>query len=235
MKTKRAVFFDIDGTLINGQIIFEFPRFLEKKGLFGNKYLFRILETIVEYEVNFISYRDAGRKILDIYAKALCGLEKAIIEKEARIFMKEHIRKKYDYTDSLVKLLKKDMVLVALSASPVEVVEAVRKYIPFDYVFGTELETKDGVYTGNIWENLLDVGSKRRMQALISKRLDIDLKKSFAFGDSDADAEYLGTVGCPVVLNPNHYLKVFAGKNKWPVFSKNDDIVGETRKMLRIR
>ncbi len=228
----KAVFFDIDGTLIGGQIIVEFPLFLEKRGLFGNKHLLKILEYIVEYEVGYISYRDTGCKILEEYAGGLCGLEKAMIEKEARKFMKEHIKRKYEYTLPLVKLFRKNTVLVALSASPIEVVLALRKYIPFDYVYGTELETRNGVYTGKVCRNLLDAGSKHKAQLLLSKKLGIDLKKSFAFGDSDADIEYLSAVGKPVALNPNHRLKDFADENKWSVFSKKDDVVGGIKKIL---
>ncbi len=229
---KKASFFDIDGTLIKSQIIFEFPRYLHKAGLFDEKHLLKIMKIIVKYEVNLLSYRDAGMRILKIYAEALSGRRKSEIERKAADFAEGHIKKKYAYTEGLIGVLKKYTVLVAISASPIEAVEALRKYIPFRCVFGTELEVKNGVYTGKIRKNMLGKNSKRRATLEISKKLKIDLKKSLAFGDSDADVEYLSMVGYPVALNPNRHLKDAALRNGWLIFHEKDDVVGKVKGIL---
>lgn len=221
---KRASFFDIDGTLIKSQMIFDFPRHLHKAGLFEERYILKIVEIIVEYEIKLIPYRDAGKRILEIYAEALKGKKKSHIEQESQNFIESHIKKKYSYTDELISVLEKDTTLIALSASPIEPVAALKKYIPFKHVFGTVLETKDGIYTGKIKTNLLEKNSKQKAQLELAKKLNIDLKNSFAFGDSDADIEYMALAGHPIALNPNSHLKVIAEKNNWLIFHQKDDI-----------
>ncbi|MFH1433237.1 MAG: HAD family phosphatase [archaeon] len=232
MTMRRATFFDIDGTLIKSQMIFDFPRYLHKVGLFEEKHILNIIKIIVEYEINFIPYREAGKRILKIYAEALKGKKKSLIEQKSCDFIVDHIKKKYAYTDELIDLLKKHTVLIAISASPIEPVAALKKHIPFSHVFGTVLETKNGIYTGKIKTNLLVKNSKQKAQLSITKKLDIDLKNSFAFGDSDADIEYLALVGHPIALNPNHHLKDIAEKNNWHIFHEKDDIVEKIRQIL---
>lgn len=231
---KRATFFDIDGTLIKSQMIFDFPRYLHKHGLFEEKYLLKIIEMIAEYELNLITYRKAGKKILDIYAQALKGQKKSDIDNHSKDFIEHHIKKKYPYTDNLINTLKKDTILIAISASPIEPVSALKKHIPFTHIFGTVLETKNGIYTGKIKINLLEKNSKQKAMLNIAKKQNIDLKTSFAFGDSDADIEYMAIVGHPIALNPNHHLKAIAEKNNWPVFHQKDNITESIKDILKI-
>ena len=229
----RASFFDIDGTLIKSQIIFDFPRHLHSAGLFEEKHILNILKIIAEYELNLITYRTAGTRILTIYAQALKNQKKSEIQAQSNIFAEHHIKKKYPYTDELITLLKKHTTLIALTASPIEPVEAIKKYIPFTHIFATELETKRGIYTGKIKHNQLDKNSKQKAQLKIAKKLNIDLKNSLAFGDSDADIEYLAIVGHPIALNPNHHLKSIAKQNNWPIYTKKDHLMTGIKQILK--
>ena len=230
----RASFFDIDGTLIKSQIIFDFPRHLHNAGLFEEKHILNILKIIAEYELNLIPYRTAGTKILKIYAAALKGQKKTVIQTQSNIFAEHHIKKKYSYTDELITLLKKHTTLIALTASPIEPVQAIKKYIPFTHIYATELETKSGIYTGKIKHNQLDKNSKQKAQLKIAKKLNIDLKNSLAFGDSDADIEYLTLVGHPIALNPNHHLRAIAKQNNWPIYTKKDPLMAEIKQILNL-
>jgi len=231
---KRASFFDIDGTLIKSQMIFDFPRHLHNAGMFEEKHILNILKIIAEYELNILTYRAAGTEILTIYAEALKGQKKSVIQAQSKIFTEHHIKKKYPYTDGLITLLKKHTTLIALSASPIEPVQALKKYIPFTRIYATELETKRGIYTGKIKHNLLEKNSKQKAQLKIAKKLNIDLKNSLAFGDSDADIEYLALVGHPIALNPNHHLKAIAEQNNWPIYTKKDPLMTEIKQILNL-
>jgi len=233
MTKKRASFFDIDGTLIKSQIIFDFPRHLHKAGLFKEKHILNILKIIAEYELNIHTYRKAGTEILTIYAEALKNQKQSVIQTQSKIFTEHHIKKKYPYTDELIKLLKTHTTLIALTASPSEPVEALKKYLPFTRIYATELETKQGIYTGKIKHNLLEKNSKQKAQLKITKKLNIDLKNSLAFGDSDADIEYLALVGHPIALNPNYHLKATAKQNNWPIYTKKDPLMAEIKQILK--
>ncbi len=229
----RAAFFDIDGTLIKSQIIFDFPRHLHSAGMFEERHILNILKIIAEYELNLLTYRVAGTQILNIYAQALKNQKQSEIQAQSTIFTEHHIKKKYPYTDELITLLKKHTTLIALSASPSEPVHALKKYLPFTHIYATELETKRGIYTGKIKNNLLEKNSKQQAQLKISKKLNIDLKNSFAFGDSDADIEYLAMVGHPIALNPNHHLNAIAEQNNWSIYTKKDPLMTKIKQILK--
>ena len=78
---------------------------------------------------------------------------------------------------------------------------------------------------------MLAANAKKNTLLEFSKKHNIDLKKSFAFGDSGTDAEFLYAVGKPVALNPNRKLRKIALKNKWTILTKRDDVVGAVRRI----
>ena len=229
---KKAAFFDIDGTLIRGQIVMEFPLHLMKRNFFSKRAYLKILAIITAYGSGILTYRRAGTKILKIYSYALKNRsEKEIIEC-SKEFAKEHIKKSYSYSSPLLNYLKKNYMLVAVSASPIDPINALTDYFPFDKVFATERELKNNVCTGKIKLDMLQKNAKKNTLLDFSKKNNIDLTKSFAFGDSSTDAEFLYTVGHPISLNPNRKLRKIALKNNWTMLTERDDVVGIIKQMI---
>jgi len=224
---KKAAFFDIDGTLIKGQIVLDFPFFLMKRKFFSRVSYIKILFIVAAYGAGFFKYREAGIRILSIYSDALKGRSEEEINEFSKAFAKEHIKKAYSYSKPLLDCLKKNYLLVAVSAAPIDPINALGNYFPFDKIFATEREIKNNVCTGKIKIDMLKIDAKKNILLTFSKKSNIDLKNSFAFGDSGSDAEFLSVVGKPVALNPNRKLRKIALKNKWTILTEQDDVVGK--------
>ncbi|MCK5176609.1 MAG: HAD family phosphatase [Candidatus Aenigmarchaeota archaeon] len=221
----KAAFFDIDGTLIRSQIVMEFPKYLMEQKIFSKTAYLNILKVITKYGMGFLTYRNAGIQILEIYADALKDKDEKEILLHSKKFAEEHIKKAYSYSELLVDYLRENYILVAISASPIDPVKEITNYFHFDKVFATEREIKNNIATGKIKTDMLDKCAKKNTLLDFSKKNNIDLKKSFAFGDSSSDAEFLSVVGHPIALNPNRKLRKIALKNNWNMFTKNENIV----------
>jgi phosphoserine phosphatase len=98
-----------------------------------------------------------------------------------------------------------------------EIVKALSDYVHFDYIIATEFEEINGIYTGGIKFPLVNGNAKKERIIELSKKLNIDLKKSKAFGDSLLDLEMLKIVGEAIVVNPKEDLRKISEKCGWKI------------------
>jgi HAD superfamily hydrolase (TIGR01490 family) len=84
---------------------------------------------------------------------------------------------------------------------------------------GTQLEARDGRYTGRIVPPLISGAAKaEQARQLLSVRGDeIDWESSYAYGDSFTDRDMLSLVGHPVAVYPDTKLYALAKARNWEV------------------
>jgi HAD superfamily hydrolase (TIGR01490 family) len=86
-------------------------------------------------------------------------------------------------------------------------------------LIGTQIEVKDGRYTGRILPPVIkgqDKVSKTR-EFLSSRGYEVDWNASYAYGDSFTDQDLLKLVGHPVAVYPDQKLHELARSRKWEV------------------
>jgi HAD superfamily hydrolase (TIGR01490 family) len=229
----KASFFDIDGTLIKGFMISEFPRQLSERGIFDKKLFLEIENWIKMYRKNKTTYRKIALEIPKIYSKGMKGLKEKDVRTEARKFVKVYVKKFIQpYTRDLVKLMKSYGMTIGISGSPIEVVSLVGRMFNFDITYGSELEIKDEIYTGRMRQNMIIKETKEDVLEKIVKKNRIDLEKSFGFGDTEQDLAILSKVKHPVALNPNIKLLNIVKKNGWLFFNSNNNVAKELKNRL---
>jgi len=229
----KASFFDIDGTLIKGFMISEFPRQLSERGIFDKKLFLEIENWIKMYRKNKTTYRKIALEIPKIYSKGMKGLKEKDVRNEARKFVKVYVKKFIQpYTRDLVKLMKSYGMTIGISGSPIEVVSLVGRMFNFDITYGSELEIKDEIYTGRMRQNMIIKETKEDVLEKIVKKNRIDLEKSFGFGDTEQDLAILSKVKHPVALNPNVKLLNIVKKNGWLFFNSNNNVAKELKKFV---
>jgi len=130
-------------------------------------------------------------------------------------------------------LMKTYGMTIGISGSPIEVVNLVGKKFDFDITYGSELEVKDGIYTGRIKHNMIIKETKEKALAKLVEEKKIELNKSFGFGDTEQDLSFLSQVRVPVALNPNSMLLKVAIRNNWLVFTSKDDVAKSIKKLLK--
>ncbi|QPK79344.1 HAD family hydrolase [Corynebacterium lizhenjunii] len=113
--------------------------------------------------------------------------------------------------------------VVIISASATTLVQPIADELGVDVVAATELEQRDGRFTGEI---LFYCKGPAKAQALreIAQREGINLQHSFAYSDSATDIPMLEMVGNPVAVNPDRALKKHALEHGWDLRAFRDPV-----------
>jgi len=91
------------------------------------------------------------------------------------------------------------------------------------HVCATRLEEKDGRWTGRILGEAMFGEAKARAITRIAAEADLDLLRSFAYGDSSCDRWMLEAVGKPAAVNPSNDLARIARRNDWVVLQWGEE------------
>ena len=215
----RIAFFDVDNTLTRGSTLY----FLGK-GM---------------YERGFFTKRDIGAWVLANIRFRMTGTEKSEViarfQKSATDFIAGHkvdeIRKIGEeiYTEFVSPSLWEGTMAIAqrhlnagdevwlVTASPQDFAELIAEKLGFTGALGTQAETKDGKYTGNLIGPLLHGKEKACAVIKLTNERKINIKECFAYSDSHNDLPLLNTVGHPNAINPDAKLRIISFSSGWPV------------------
>ena len=81
----------------------------------------------------------------------------------------------------------------------------------------TNVEEREGRWTGRILGEAMFGKAKARGVLALAGEMGLDLSQSWAYGDSVQDRWMLATAGNPVAVNPSARLSRIAKKRRWPV------------------
>ncbi|MBM3743472.1 MAG: HAD-IB family hydrolase [Actinobacteria bacterium] len=215
----RIAFFDVDNTLTRGSTLY----FLGK-GM---------------YERGFFTKRDIGAWVLANIRFRMTGTEKSEViarfQKSATDFIAGHkvdeIRKIGEeiYTEFVSPSLWDGTMAIArrhlnagdevwlVTASPQDFAELIAEKLGFTGALGTQAETKDGKYTGELIGPLLHGKEKAKAVTKLTNDRRIDINGCFAYSDSHNDLPLLNTVGHPNAINPDAKLRIISFSSGWPV------------------
>lgn len=107
-------------------------------------------------------------------------------------------------------------VLVTGSIAPI--VAPVARFLGVEDVLSSDLKSLDGVYTGDVAGRLVAGEEKAKAVREFALEHGIDLRRSYAYADGLDDIPMLSSVGRPAVVNPGRRLHAVARKRKWGVY-----------------
>ncbi len=107
--------------------------------------------------------------------------------------------------------------LVLSTTTPVDMIAPFAEALGFDDLIATAYETKDGRYTGRLYEGFVWGTGKLRAVREWADDKGIDLADCHACSDSIFDVPLLSSVGTPHAVNPDPSLTVVATARRWPV------------------
>lgn len=108
-------------------------------------------------------------------------------------------------------------VVAFISGSPECLVKPLAAKLGVPLVFGARLEAQSGLYTGNVFAPLPYGAGKGRHVERLAAHFDLDLSRSYAYGDSPGDFHTLQLVGRPFVVNPIRGMARIAKRQGWPI------------------
>jgi phosphoserine phosphatase len=195
-KNKRLVFFDMDSTLIDMEIIDEMA---ERAGVF--KEVSRITEK-------------ARRGDLD-FEEAL--IQRVALLKGLKVKELERIREEMrlsEGADELIATLKRlGYKLGVVSGGFHYFVDYLKKRLDLDFAYANHLEVKNGKLTGRVTGKIIDNAYKAKIVNMVSGEQSILLDQTVAIGDGANDVLMLGQAGLGIAYNAKERLKRAAHMN----------------------
>ena len=203
-----AAFFDIDGTIYREGLITEvFKKMVIYELIDESKWYRDVKPAFVNWDKRIGDYDTYLLKMVDIYTEAIKGLNADQIAYVAKRVVEQKGDRVYTFSRQQIKWHQEQKnKVIAISGSPSELVKEMSRKYEMDDCRGTvyELDEK-GYYSGKIIP-MWDAMSKRKAILEMAQKYNIDLNKSYGYGDTAGDLTMLELVGRPFAINPTREL-----------------------------
>src|SRR6056297_2343598 len=213
---KKGAFFDIDGTLYReGMITAIFKKFITSDIIGADRWFNEVKEKYDKWDKRIGNYDDYLLKMAEIYVEEIKGIHKHQVEFIAKKVIEDNGDRVYTFTrDRINWHKKKGHVVITISGSPMELVDEMAMKHGFDDWIGTKYYTDEkGFFTGKI-RPMWDSESKKKAVINFAKKYNLDLKQSYAYGDTAGDFSMLSMVGKPTAVNPTKELLTKLSEDK---------------------
>ncbi len=206
--TKIAAFFDIDGTIYREGLITEiFKKIIKYDLVESTKWYNDVKPAFQNWDKRQGDYDTYLLKMVDIYIEAIKGLDKFHIEYIAKKVIEQKGDRVYTFSRERIKWHKEQgHIVIAISGSPYELVKEMSNKYDLDDFRGTLYKKDDNDrFTGEVipmWDSI----SKEQAILDFKEKYNIDLSKSYAYGDTAGDFTMFKSVGIPYAINPTREL-----------------------------
>lgn len=216
--TPVAAFFDVDNTIIRGASAFHIARGLKQRGYFRNRDLIRFGWEQLKYLV----FGESPEQMTSVRTEALSIIKGWSVAEMAAIGEEVYdeilAMRIFPGTKALIDEHRAQGHEVwFVTASPLEIGRLIARRLKATGALGTIAEHKGGFYTGSLVGDLMHGEAKAVAVRDLAARRNLDLTRSFAYGDSMNDAAMLGAVGHGCAINPDSRLRRHAKRHGWPI------------------
>ncbi|AZA10174.1 Phosphoserine phosphatase [Corynebacterium pseudopelargi] len=219
-----AALFDLDKTIIATSSALAYGKEFLQSGLISPSEALQMSMTKASYMLGGHNAQqlDATR---DKLSKLIVGWDQAQIQAIASETMHSIICPTiYAEARALIEQHKaKGHEVVIISASAKILVEPIAQELGIEHVIASELEVKDGKFTGELLFYCKGEAKAKALAARAATR-GYDLSRCFAYSDSISDVPMLEAVGHPVVVNPDRQLRKIAAERGWQMMSFDNPV-----------
>ncbi|HNR90126.1 MAG TPA: HAD family phosphatase [Spirochaetota bacterium] len=214
-----GAFFDLEKTIADHAVIWEFVMELYRRREMGLSVVVRTMWIYFKYSLGVVKnfetvMRDASRR-------AFQGRNAARYIEIFRELFDERLKHRIypGARDTIAELKKRGVRTYIISTTFQSLVEFYANHLGIDEFYATSLEIVDGIHTGAINGPIYYYQHKASLMMEIAARDNIDLGRSFAFGDNLNDRVMLERVGHPHAVNPDKKLRAVAERGGWTILS----------------
>lgn len=212
---KIGAFFDIDGTLYRDSLMIEhFKKLLKYEVIDPVLWYSHVEKAYKMWQKRHGNYEDYMEKLANIYIESIKNLNKS----DTAFITKQVIDLKWDsvyqYTRNRIKYHKEQgHYIFFISGSPDYLVEGMaKKYGATEYIGTKYLTDKNNNFTGEIIR-MWDSKSKLNSINTLTEKYNLNLKESYAYGDTNGDFTMLSSVGNGYAINPTKELLQHLNEN----------------------
>jgi HAD superfamily hydrolase (TIGR01490 family) len=209
----RAVFFDMDRTLVRRNTGTLYMQWRYQRGEVGLRDMVRVGSWLLRYTFGVLNAEALARHGIQDVA----GLDEEHFEDELALWYAERVRSHISAAGRIeVEARRADgFIPVILSAGTRYAVEPLARDLDIEHVLCTQLEVEEGKLTGRC-EQLCYGPQKVHIAERFASAHNIDLDKSVFYTDSISDLPMLQRVGEARVINPDPRLRIVAKRQGWP-------------------
>ena len=209
--------FDLDKTIIDTSASLAYRRPMAERGLLNTGEVLKMMAMLGNYMISTHS-EDSLESTKDALTSIIKDRESEPLRQVAHDALQEVITP-FIYAEAreLIEWHRNMGHRIAIvTASASIMVQPIAEELGVDHLFATELEEKDGRFTGAVTHFNKGHAKVERIQQLAHDH-GYDLEKSFAYSDAATDIPMLELVGNPVAVNPDRPLKKRATESDWPI------------------
>jgi phosphoserine phosphatase len=188
-KNKRLIFFDMDSTLVDMEIIDELAR---RAGV--NREVARITEKAMRGDFDF-------EEALIQRVALLKGLSV-----EQLVDLRSHIPLSEGVEELIVTLRWLGFKLGVVTGGFDFFADYLKEKLEFDFAYSNRLEIKNGALTGKVTGDIVDAVGKARIVSQVSREMGIPLDQIVVVGDGANDALMIGQAGLGIAYNAKRRL-----------------------------
>jgi len=217
MPESSIVFFDLDRTIISlnsGSII---VKQAYKKGLMSTRNLIQAIFQSYLYKFNLretkLIIKKMGTWVTGLPFEEIDELAREVVNK----FLIENIR------PEIIRIIdfhrKNDARLGILSSAISSICIPVGRYLGIEEIICTEMETTEGILTGNPAGNFC-FGDEKRIRLLsFCEKNNLPPAHAWYYSDSISDLPVFEAVGHPVCVSPDKKLTRIALEKGWEIYN----------------
>ncbi|MCC5910705.1 MAG: HAD-IB family hydrolase [Clostridiaceae bacterium] len=211
-----AAFFDVDGTLYRDSLMVEHFKRLIKYEIVDPSIWHNIAKkTFHDWDKRQGNYEDYLLDVAEIYVNSMKGQNKQHIEFITNQVINIKGDRVYRFTRDRIEWHKSQgHKVIFISGSPDYLVgKMAEKYGVTDHVATHYEVDENNHFTGEITQ-MWDSDSKHKAIMEFVDKYNIDLEKSYSYGDTNGDFSMLKLVGNPIAINPAKELLLNTKKDK---------------------
>ena len=216
MTKKKAVFLDIDNTIIDGSTIRILGLYVYRKKMIGLKFLIKIIYYYMLYKLNFL--KDTSKLLQSAFENTQNRDVTTTNQLVEECFNTEISKRFFPEMEKLINDFHQKGFEIFFVSSSLDIFgRLIVNKFGFGKAITTVAEIKENVYTGKIVGKVCFGEEKINF---IKQSIDIkeyDLAASYAYSDHISDLPLLNLVGHPCVINPKWGFKKIALEKHWEI------------------
>lgn len=217
---RKAAYFDVDGTLVHGNIVHNYAFFARNPGSFGEA-LQRTAGLLASVPLLYATDLVDRKAFNEVFYRNYKGLSwdrlRFLADEHFDKIMKPNIYRQG--VDLIRQCREAGCKIILVSGSLDFIIQPLARYLKVDEFVTNRLEIIDGMATGRLQRPVMAGAYKSKWMRAHALREDIDLEASFAYSDSFSDYPMLSVVGHPTVINPDFQLRTTARSLDWPILN----------------